>query len=467
MADEGPQREALRLAEAGREESVARLAELVRVPSLTGEEGPAQACVAGLLRSLGAETALLEPDTAALFRRFPAIAQYPTHWRHDLILGYEDLPTYEALQASGLEDVLNYRGRPNVVGVFKGAGGGRSLILNGHIDTVTVEPRGEWTRDPFGAEIADGFMYGRGASDMKGGLMAAVMAMAFLKRAGVGLKGDVILESVVNEEHAGNGTLDLVRRGILADAALVLEPTNNGIAVSCPGGLYWRVTVPGVSRSPGARWRDGAQEGVSAIEKLPAVIEALLALERRLNRTPSDDPMERGRQPFALVFGKVGGGHYDAVTAGEALLRGGAYFAPGVGDVSEVMAMFRDAVAGANANDEFLSRRAARLEFLHHDDSARQSPQMPFAALMGERLRARAADGEAKPGPFCCDMRHLVNQAGIPTVVFGPGAIAEAHRPDEKIELAEYLACIGHLIEFIPAWCNLEKEEKRNDAESA
>lgn len=451
--------QALALAAAGREESVAALAELVRIPSLTGEEGKAQVHVAGLLRAIGAETALLEPDVAELFRQFPEIAQYPSHWQHDLILPYAELPTYEALVTSGLEAVLNYRGRPNLVGVLKGKGGGHSLILNGHIDTVTIEPRAEWTRDPFGAEVVDGHMYGRGTSDMKGGLMAAIMAMTFLVRAGVRLNGDVIVQSVVNEEHAGNGTLDLVRRGIGADAALVLEPTNNGIAVSCPGGLYWQVTVPGNPRSPGARWRDGGLDGVSAIEKLPAIIDALLALERRLNEAPADDPMEKGRSPFALVFGKVGGGHYDAVTAGEALVRGSAYFAPGVGGVGEVMAMFRAAVAGANAGDEFLRRRGARLEFLHHDDSVRQSPRMPLAVMMGDLLRERAADGSLKPGPFCCDMRHLVNQAGIPTVVFGPGTIAEAHRPDERIEIVEYLACIEHLIEFIPAWCNSEKED--------
>ena len=134
-------------------------------------------------------------------------------------------------------------------------GGGRSLILNGHIDTVTIEPTDEWTQDPFGAHIADGLMYGRGTSDMKGGLMAGLLAMAYLIESGARLRGDVIVQSVVNEEHAGNGTLDLVRRGYAADAAIVLEPTNNAVCVSHPGGLYWQVTVPGVVRSPGARWK--------------------------------------------------------------------------------------------------------------------------------------------------------------------------------------------------------------------
>ncbi|MCC7272598.1 MAG: M20/M25/M40 family metallo-hydrolase, partial [Alphaproteobacteria bacterium] len=393
-----------------------------------------------------------------MFRRFPTVAQYPTHWRHDLILPYDRLPTHEALAASGLEDVLNYRDRPNVVGLFRGTGGGRSLILNGHVDTVTIEPTGEWTKDPFGAEIADGRMYGRGTSDMKGGLMAALMALTYLHEAGLTPRGDVVFQSVVNEEHAGNGTLDLVRRGWRADAAIVLEPTNNTVAVSHPGGLYWQVRVPGTQRSPGARWTGGHQDGVSAIEKLPAVIGALLALERGYNARRSDDPMEAGRTPFALVIGKVAGGHYETVTAGEAVIKGGAYFSPAVGDVVEVMDGFRAAIARANASDPFLAANPARLEFLHHDDSTRQSPQFPLARHIGEVLAGRGGDGTPCAGPFCCDMRHLVNQGGIPAVIFGPGTIAQAHKPDEHIWLDEYLQAIEHLIAFIWHWCNEDAE---------
>lgn len=454
MSSRSPRDEALALAARSREESIAALAALVRIPSLTGEEGKAQAHLAGLLDDLGAETTLAEPDIAKLFERFPEIAQYPTHWQHDLILPYGELPSYAALKDSGLEGVLNYAGRPNLVGVFRGTGGGRSIILNGHIDTVTIEPQGEWTQDPFAATIKDGLMYGRGTSDMKGGLMAALMAITYMRRVGAIPRGDIIFQSVVNEEHAGNGTLDLVRRGIRADAAVVLEPTNNTVSVSHPGGLYWQVKVPGRSRSPGARWQNGAQDGVSAIEKLPAVIGALVELEKRYNSVASDDPMETGRAPFSMVIGKVQGGHYETVTASEATLRGGAYFAPGAGDVVEVMRSFRESIAAANQADPFLKDNPARVEFLHHDDSTRQSPQLPIAVHMGGVLAARGGKAAVHPGPFCCDMRHLVNQGGIPSIIFGPGTIAQAHKPDEHIALAEYTDCIEHLIDFIWAWCN-------------
>ena len=107
---------ALELAAAGRARSIAALQELVRIPSLTGEEGSGQVYIAAQLRALGAEVAVEEPDLPEMFRRFPKVAQYPTHWQHDLILPYAALPTYEALRGSGLEPVLNYQGRPNVVG---------------------------------------------------------------------------------------------------------------------------------------------------------------------------------------------------------------------------------------------------------------------------------------------------------------------------------------------------------------
>lgn len=440
---------ALALAKSQEQRSIAALAEIVRMRSLTGEEGPAQARMAELIAAAGAEVTQAEPDVEAMFKAFPDVAQYPTHWEHDLILPYAGLPTYEALRASGLEPVLNYKGRPNVVGHWKGTGGGRSLILNAHIDTVTVEPLAQWTRDPFGAEIADGLMYGRGTSDMKGGLMAALLAVKYLRDAGVKLRGDVTLHCVVNEEHAGNGTLDLVTRGAAADAAVVLEPTSNTIAYSHPGGLYWQVTLNGTQRSPGARWNGSELEGLGAVDMLPPVIEALLGLERRYNA----GPRQGAKPPFSLTMGKIAGGHYETVTAGEVVIKGGAYFAPSLGAVTDIMDGFRKAIAEANASDERLLRHPARLEFLHHDDATDQRPDLEVAKVMGWVLARRGGDGTAHPGHFCCDMRHLVNQGGIPSIIFGPGTIAQAHKPDEHIPIADFLSAIEHLIEFIAEWC--------------
>jgi len=460
----GNMESALQLAMKNRDRSVAMLREFVRIPSLTGEEGEAQKYLAAILETAGANVFMEEPDVAAMFETYPHIAQYPTHWQHDLILPYEKLPTMEGLKSSGLEPVLNYHDRPNVVGQFKGTGGGQSLILNGHVDTVTVEPRDEWTFDPFGAEIESGCMYGRGTSDMKGGLLAGILAMVYLTEAKVLLRGDVTVESVVNEEHSGNGTLDLVRRGYCADGAIVLEPTSNEVAVRHAGGLYWQLKIPGCARAPGARWSGDTLEGVSAIEKLPVVINALLNLEKSYNSKPNDDPMEQGRAIFSMVIGRVSGGHYETVSASEVVLRGGAYFSPIAGDVREVMASMSAVIERANDQDEFLCDNPARLQFLHHDDAMRQSQQLPLAVALRNSLQERNCNSNIVAGPFACDARHLVNQGGIPTVIFGPGSGTQAHRPNEHIVVEEFLECIDHLIAFITSWCNEESDQGFKDA---
>jgi acetylornithine deacetylase len=449
--------QAKNLADANSDESISALAALIQKPSLTGEEGAAQAYLASKLEDLGATTELLDIDLPALFERYPDVAQYPTHWEHDLILGYESRPTIESLRASGLESVLNYNNRPNVVARWPGEGNGRSLILNGHIDTVTIEPGSSWTRNPFGAEIENDRMFGRGASDMKGGLMAAILAMKYLREAGVKLAGDVIYQSVVNEEHSGNGTLDLVRRGITADGAIVLEPTDNRVYLSHPGGLYWQVTVPGIQRSPGSRWENGRKVGVSAIEKLPSVISLMMDMEISINSRNAKELATTNTPPMSLVFGKLTSGYYETVTAGEAVLRGSAYFPHPMGTVDEMIQRFRNCIDDANSQDSFLSENPSLIEFLHHDDPTHQADTAGIASHMESLLPAPLHSCGEKAGAFACDMRHLVNRGHIPTIVFGPGAISQAHKPDEYIQISEFLESIHYLINFIGTWCNMEK----------
>ena len=146
---------------------------------------------------------------------------------------------------------LEYVDRPNVVGTWRGSGGGRSLILNGHSDVVPAGPRDLWTYEPYGGVIADDRIYGRGASDQKGGIAAMIMAVQVLSDLGVTPRGDVIVESVVNEELGGyNGTLACCVKGYLADAAIVTEPTQLEIVAATKGGQTYKATVPGRQRPP-------------------------------------------------------------------------------------------------------------------------------------------------------------------------------------------------------------------------
>ena len=437
-----------------RQKIIELLAALVRIPSLTGEEMEAQKFVARYLRNLGLKADLWEPDIKELFEKYPHVAQYPSHWLHDLILPYQDLPNYVDLFKSGKMDVLNYKNRPNVVGTWRGRGkGGKSLILNGHIDTVTVEPKNEWTHDPFGAEIEDGKMYGRGTSDMKSGIVAAMIALECLIELGVKLRGDVIFESVVNEEHAGNGTLSCVARGITADAAIITEPTKNHIRLGNAGGVYWGVKVKGRSRPTGARWKGRKQEGISAIEKLPRVIKSLLDMEGKLNRM-SQHPHLPDQNSFSLVVGRVHGGHYDTVTASECILNGSAYFGSEVGSIADVMGHIRSAISEVNKKDPWLSEVPSEVFFLHHDDPSDIEENEPIIRTL--LSATERVIGERPPiyrGTAACDMRHLINQGKIPTTVFGPGWGDQVHKPDEFIPIDSMVPSVKVLALAIYDWC--------------
>jgi len=429
--------------------NISLLQKLVRIPSRTGEEGNAQEFLAKYLKGLGLRVEMWEPDIRELFRKFPTNTQYPSHWQHDLILPYADRPTYRDLVTSGKMNVLNYKDRPNVIARYGEKKGGRSLILNGHIDTVTIEPKSDWTHPPFGGEIVKGKLYGRGASDMKGGIVAAIGAIQAVLEADVKLKGELIFESVVNEEHAGNGTLASICKGILADGAIVTEHSGNNVYTGNHGGIYWGIRVKGNPSSPGARWAGTKQFGVSAIEKLPPLIQYLIELERKLRRRKAH------LNPFSLVIGKVEGGTYETATASDCTMKGVVYFGPDIGGITEVQYMLQDILDKASRVDPWLKKYPPELFFLHDDDPSRQDRRHPLVSVMAKA--AHEVSG-IKPrvisAPFACDMRHLKNQGKIPTVIYGPGGSGQAHRPDEYFLVADMLPSIQSLALAIYRWCN-------------
>ena len=436
-----------------REEIVSLLRALIKIPSMTGVEGRAQELVAKQYKAMKLDVDIWEPNVEELFDKFPEVAQYPSHWEHDLILPYHDLPMYPDLIESKMVDVLNYKDRPNVVGTWRGSGGGRSLILNGHIDTVTIEPRDAWTHDPFGAEIKNGTLYGRGASDDKGGIVAAIGAVQALLEVGMKLKGDVILESVVNEEHAGNGTLACIARGYTADAAIALESSENQVRIGSYGGVYWGINLKGRVLHTKNRWEGDVHTGVSAIEKLCGVIKYLLQLEADQNRKPVS-VFYTGKMPFSLNIGRVWGGSYDTASAGNCSLRGSIYFGPDVGSVKGVMDSFREYVMKAAKEDPWLRENPPEVLFFHHDDAHVMSPDAEIVkAILVSGERALGQKPEIMAGVGANDCRHLVNQGKIPSVVFGPGGLHQSHSTDESIQIDDMISNIKTLALTICNWC--------------
>ena len=431
-----------------RDALIEELKVFLRIPSLTGYEGEAQKFMQDQYEKLGLQVDVFEPDMRELFEKYPDVAQYPTSWEPelDLVIPTEDICTYEQWQNSGYAHRLNYKGRPNVVGIQKGTGGGRSLILNGHVDAVTVGDRSKWEHDPFGAEQVENRIYARGSSDMKGGLLACAKAMEALQALGVELRGDVILQSAVNEEHAGNGSLACVARGYRADAAICAD---GGIAIKTEtgGGVYWEIKVSGREVHTGGRWYGRTMWGVSAIEKAARIIDALCEAEQKAN----EDEIR-----LSLGVGTIQGGTYATATAGACTVTGLAYFsaAMGVGEagIKAVKELLRCAVEKASAQDPWLAEHKPVLSFLHYDDAY----VYPEGHELLDMLKSAGEEVLGEPMKVCamsaCDARHLGNRGGTPCLVCGPGT-GPAHAPNEFIDIEMYLNYIKLLALTVCNWC--------------
>ncbi len=171
---------------------------------------------------------------------------------------------------------LRFEGRPQLAARFPGAGGGRSLLFNGHIDVVTSEPLERWTSHPNQAEVRDGKLYGRGSCDMKGGIASMVFAAEVLASLGVELAGDLIICTVTDEESTGAGALAAVAHGVRADAGIVTESSNFEVQIACRGSLMPTITVPGRpghAGCPQPHWQEGG--AVNAIDKAILIAEAI------------------------------------------------------------------------------------------------------------------------------------------------------------------------------------------------
>ncbi|MDA0171990.1 M20/M25/M40 family metallo-hydrolase [Solirubrobacter taibaiensis] len=162
---------------------------------------------------------------------------------------------------------IAFDGRPQLAATLRGSGGGRSLLLNGHIDVVPARREEGWTADPFDAQVVDGNIVGRGACDMKGGIAAMVIAAEALAATGE-LRGDVIVCTNTDEESSGVGGLACARHGVKADFAIVPEPSSLEVWPACRGTVYCTITLTGRAghaEQEHPHWRDGG--AVNAIEK--------------------------------------------------------------------------------------------------------------------------------------------------------------------------------------------------------
>ena len=395
---------------------------IVAIPSLDGspEEVAVQERVATELRTTGMDVDVWEIDFAAL-QQNPAFC-------------------WEVERSRGL----------GVVGAY-GNGAGPSLILNGHTDVVPAGDLRRWSYDPWRATVANGRVYGRGALDMKGGLACGIAAIAAIRAAGVRLGGRVLLQSVIGEEDGGCGTLAAVERGHTADAAIIMEPTELRVAPAQAGALNFRISIPGQSAHGCVR-----EEGVSAIEKFFPVYQALMNLERERNAAAPDPLFARYKLPYGICIGRAEAGNW-ASTVAELLTCEGR-FGVAVGEnLVAARRTFADCVAAAAQADPWLCDHPPVLEWWGGQFAPASTPSdHPIVGVVS------AAYGDISGTPamlegmtYGADMRLLVNQGGVATIMFGPGDVRNAHRPDEYVPLADLEAVARSLALAIVRWCGV------------
>ena len=382
---------------------LAFLSELVAIPSLGGAESPAQERVARWMRDNGLEVDIWELD-------LPALQQHPAY-------------SAEIERDGGL----------GVVGKLGGEGEGRELILNGHVDVVPAGDPDRWSVPPWEGRVEGGRVWGRGALDMKGGLVAALFAAKAIRDAGVRLKGRLILESVIGEEDGGVGTLAAILRGYRADGAIIMEPTGLSVCPVQAGALNFRISISGKAAHGCIR-----AEGVSALEKLWPVHQELLALEARRNHNCKDTLFGAYKTPFPLSIGRVEGGDWASSVPDWIRLEGRYGLAPDE-EVGEAQRAFEEALGRAGERDSWLKENPPELEwwggrFL----PARTSLESDIVrTLQGAAGDTQGFHPKTEGVTFGSDLRLLVLEGGIPTVLFGPGDIRLAHADDESVAVAD------------------------------
>jgi acetylornithine deacetylase len=349
----------------------------------------------------------------------------------------------------------DYSGKPNVVGILRGEGGGRSLILNGHIDTVSAEPVSSWKHDPFRGEIEGNVIYGRGAADDKGNLAAAIMAVKALRETGLRLKGDVMLESVVGEETDGNGTLACCDRGYWADAAIVVDSVDDitKIIVAQAGVAYFRLKVTG--RSAHLCQKYTSEEGVSAIDKMRVILDGLdgFQMERESFKDPDYDP----KKPIVGVTMISGGGINSRSTFPEECVIEVEfdYFYSELGGRKNDQGIRKkivNRIREIEAKDEWLSAHPSSIEWVAGILPTRIDRDHPIVSTLADSIRQVAGEPGFVPLATSTDARHFEHVAHTPVVSWGCGG-SNAHGIDESLVVEDLIKGTKIIAMSIARWC--------------
>ena len=385
--------------------------------SVTGAEDEIAASLADRLEALGLAVEVFHPDPAAI-RDDPA-------W-----------PGEEVARST----------LPVVIG-RAGPGGGRRIVLSGHTDVVPPGDPATWTADPWGAEVREGRLYGRGACDMKGGLAAILAAVRTLRDAGTlaRLAGELVVALVPSEEDGGQGTLAAIRAGATGDMAVITEPSGLDVVVAHAGAITFRLTVPGRAAHASRR-----TEGVSALDNLHTLMRALEADEVRRNDAETHPLMRALGMPYPTMVGIVAGGEW-ASTVIDRLTADGRYGVRLGQSADEAEAELRACIDAACAADPFLRDHPVGVEITGARFGSSSVPgNHALPVSLGAAVAAVTGREPGRIGvPYGCDMRLFIGVGDTPCVVFGPGDVRLAHGPDEHVALGEVEACAAVLATWV------------------
>ena len=426
---------AVALIAAGRDELVALLGELIAFDTTARDPGdPAreeeslQRHLSERLQRAGATTELWEPK--------PIPAGHP----------------YIASE-------LDFHGRPQLLAHIPGGGGGRSLLLNGHVDAVDVGDLSLWASDPFKADIRDGLVYGRGACDMKGGLASMVFAVEVLARLGVRLRGDIVFCANTDEESSGVGAWSAVQHGVRADAGICAEPTGFDVFAACRGISTGVMTVEGRSghaEMPQPHWSAGG--AVNAIEKALPLIDSLRRLREEWRARP--DQQHALLSPGAIVPTILKAGTWSVTYPETCELTCDLEYLPHLIDEAgtgkpaqaEVMAW----VSAVAAADPWLVEHPPRWQWVDDNPPAEVSSDHEIVTLALTAGLDLGRAGRVTGLDSWHDAATYTLHGATPSVSFGPGELRYAHAINENVPVQDLVDHCAAVAIILLRWCGSE-----------
>lgn len=343
-----------------------------------------------------------------------------------------------------------YDGRYNLVAIRPAdAAKGNSALLNGHLDVVPAEPLEHWDHDPFEPIEKEGWLFGRGAGDMKSGVAAMTYALKAVEKAGFGLAAPVTLEAVIEEECSGNGVLACLYEGYDAESVLIPEPFGPTILTSQVGVCWFKVSLKGISKHALE-----ARSGVNAIEKSCALFDALRRLEGELNHQ-AHPAFKHLKHPLHLNIGVMSGGNWPSTVPASAEFHCRLGFFPGT-TYQEIRHRVLNAIHKASEEDVWLAQNQPEVEFYGFRSEGHSLDfSMPAFQAMSECNRDLTGYPAAEyVSTATTDLRAFVNFGKGQATCFGPVA-ENIHAENERVNLASVFHTAKAYALFLARWCNL------------